>query len=427
MAITRVTTGRYKGQYQIRVQPLDKRTNKRVSLPVCYAATKREAKIRESELWAQYRQNQDGEVGNQRLTECFQHYIEREFAQGRWVGETYRSWQATSTALTRYLPRIKMRQVTEADIRGFVRQYVSERNVTVSRDGVISRFLAHLRCFFAHYGYLYHENPVPKRALERFFRLDEMIVTQQRYLLNDAERHRLITVLRSTIDLANIRESVSKLAIYVDLLTGMRPQELQALRWQNLQLRPEGYVFVINDAWTEHDFQFNGHLKGQRPGVSRETLPLTPELVQLLRCYYAAQRRYLAESGVKNKYNLIFLNLMDYRKCALGWPVTQAAINKMLRRLGKQAGIDPGEQRWSLYSLRHTVATKLANTPGISYPWAAARMGHRLEEFMNTYVHEDRDSRLAMFQLWTKEERTDSAQSLHTHTENVHSLASYQR
>lgn len=52
-----------------------------------------------------------------------------------------------------------------------------------------------------------------------------------------------------------------------------------------------------------------------------------------------------------------------------------------------------------MYTCRHTVATKLGNTPGMSYPWAANRMGNIVKMFMKTYVHVDEDRNAEMSDL----------------------------
>ena len=52
-----------------------------------------------------------------------------------------------------------------------------------------------------------------------------------------------------------------------------------------------------------------------------------------------------------------------------------------------------------MYTCRHTVATKLGNTPNMSYPWAASRLGHSLQMFMRTYVHPDKDLDQSMLEL----------------------------
>jgi integrase len=57
-------------------------------------------------------------------------------------------------------------------------------------------------------------------------------------------------------------------------------------------------------------------------------------------------------------------------------PIDQRGLNELMRKICKKVGVKNNDLRVSMYTCRHTVATKLANIPGISYPWAAYRLGH---------------------------------------------------
>lgn len=100
-----------------------------------------------------------------------------------------------------------------------------------------------------------------------------------------------------------------------------------------------------------------------------------------------------------NPENLIFLNLHDYKAASNKVPITQRSMNLMLKKICTELSIS-SDNKISLYSFRHTVCTKLANKPGISYPWAADRMGHSLEMFMKTYVKTDEDIYDKMMKKW---------------------------
>lgn len=85
-----------------------------------------------------------------------------------------------------------------------------------------------------------------------------------------------------------------------------------------------------------------------------------------------------------NKNDLIMLNIKDCRLCALGYPIVQKSKNDMLKNICEQVGVDSNGLNISMYTCRHTVATKLGNISGMSYSWAASRMGHTVKMFMKT-------------------------------------------
>lgn len=64
---------------------------------------------------------------------------------------------------------------------------------------------------------------------------------------------------------------------------------------------------------------------------------------------------------------------------------------------GRQAGI------FTLIAGQRIDATKLGNTPGMPYPWAANRLGHSVKTFMRTYIHVDEDRNEEMLKLIIKD------------------------
>lgn len=50
--IKKVIKGKHVGQWKVRIQPVDKATGKRISFPVQYANSKKEAIKLERNLWA---------------------------------------------------------------------------------------------------------------------------------------------------------------------------------------------------------------------------------------------------------------------------------------------------------------------------------------------------------------------------------------
>lgn len=403
MTVTKVQSGKYRGQWKVRIQPRDKNTGNKINIPVEYKSSKREATELERKLWADVENGLTYRDGNKVFAESFETYVESQHESGRWGPGTYKDWKYSCQVFYEYFKGAKIKNFNEALVKSFARKYVKDHNVSARRDSVIDRRLAHMRNFFVELvGESIRKNPVPVRAIDKFFRNDEKSVKNIWYVLSNDEICNLRALIYSDLKHADVTKWVSRMAILVDLETGMRPQELQGVKWSDLTVEEEYNVFNIDNAWNERENKLNGHLKARKKGESRNTLPISKELMGYLADYHAKQTQFLYDKSIENHNDFIFLNLNDYRVCSLGYPVKQASLNEMLKGLGKKIGIVNIDKnvRWSMYSLRHTVATKLGNTPNMSYPWAAARMGHTLEEFMETYVHVDRDVSRTMLKNW---------------------------
>lgn len=179
----------------------------------------------------------------------------------------------------------------------------------------------------------------------------------------------------------------------------MRPQELQAIRWNQLIKEGSYNVFEIDNAWSEKLHRLNGHLKSRSHGFSRKTLPISNNLVELLLNYQKKQRKLLRDKGIINRNKFILLIMRDKRLTADGVPIGQASMNIIIKKVAEKIGVNATSKKINMYTCRHTVATKLGNTPGISYPWAAFRLGHTTEMFLKTYVHVAKDKSQAMMDL----------------------------
>ena len=197
-----------------------------------------------------------------------------------------------------------------------------------------------------------------------------------------------------------VSNSASKLAILIESYTGMRVGELQALKFKNIVYEDDNWTFKINNSWSDYTKTFTGSLKARPKGYSRTVLPIPSDVVLLLKQYQVKQDKYFKENNIINSSDLIFLNTHDYASATLSEPIRQKSINDMFKIICDQLEIKSNDKRLSLYSFRHTICTRLANTPNMSYPWAAEKMGHSLQMFMNTYVGVDPSINQKMTKLW---------------------------
>lgn len=397
--IKKMTTGRHKGEYQVRIQPINKITGKRENWPVDYASNRSTAKALERQMWADYEEGMQLADGNAVFAEEFRKYINRK--KNTISPVTYRDWNNSANEFEKYFKNTKIKDISERLVEQFARDFIHKHKATVGRATVIDHRLTHMRSFFNELiGKVVKENPVPEQYLDKFFRKNEFSVRKQRYLFTNSELELIKKQIQGALNHTTIDKWGTRLALWIDLETGMRPGEIQALKFNNL-ITEDGYTtFKINDSWSDYARKFNGTLKARPKGYSRCCLPISQELIDFIDTYKKEQKKFLKYHRLTNPKGLIFLNLHDYKTCANNIPITQKSMNEMLKKICGELNISGNGSQLSMYSFRHTLCTKLANKPGISYPWAAERMGNSLSIFMRVYVKADRDVNQKMMDNW---------------------------
>lgn len=397
--IKKLTSGRNANKYLVRIQPTDQVTGKRICWPIKYTITRKEAIKAERQMWAEYESGLNPSDGKVVFASDFQRYVDQRAKSISIV--TLKAWQETAKSVKDYFEKAKIDQISTAMISQYAHDYVQKHHSTVSKSSNVAKRLVHLRNYFKSLeGKVIKENPVPENALKLFFKHSDFTVAQEWRIFTKAELEKMRQSLIQDLQTNSVEMNGSKLAILLESYTGMRVGELQALKFSNIVQADNYWTFKINDSWSDLAKSFNGSLKARPKGECRTLLPIPESVINLVKHYQTEQNEFLAEHSLTNPLDLIFLNLHDYKKANNKEPITQRSINQMLQKICQQLVVESGGKRMSLYSFRHTICTQLANTPKISYPWAAKKMGHSLNMFMNTYVGLSDDINVQMNQLW---------------------------
>ena len=401
MALTKIKTGKNKGRYRVRIQPIDPVSGKAISIPSKIAKDLQEAKKLERLMWGQYEKSGVNVEEDATFAERFGKYCEKEYEAGRWSKSTYTDWKYSKRLVEKFFGKTKIKDVKEDMIRSFARNYIHTHKGKVSKHSTIERRLQHLRQYFdslKEQGII-KVNPVPKSALKKFFRYDEFTITAEKYIFSDEEVENIKQEI--TKELFDLPTSfwVSRIGLLLILDTGMRPQEVQIVKWSQLINDGEFKVFEINDSWSEKNHAPNHHLKGRAKGFARKTLPLSTETLDILNVFRKKQSEFLKSNDQKNKNDYILLNLRDNRLTSLGIPIGQASMNLIIKKVAKKVKVNNEGKQISCYNCRHTVASKWANTSGIALSFLAFRLGHSVQQLLKTYVHEDADRSQNMMNL----------------------------
>ena len=385
MTIKKVTkeNSKFYNQYRIRVQPMV--NGVKIAVPVHYETTLRKAKLLEKKLVEEAKQGFTPAGANQFLSDALEQWVDHQVELDRWSPITEEAWRYTAKVVKHYCYNLRIKNCDEDAMRKFIHSYVNEHEVTVAAHSTADKILQQLRTFFLTLeGVSIIKSPVPKKALDYFFRKERQSIVKDKYVLTDEELGRLKRFLKKDVDRLPIYNAVSRLALWVEAETGMRPQEIQALCYSNLILSEGHWVFKINNSFSEKEGKFNNHLKSRKIGEWRLTPPITEELRLELLKFKTKQKKFIVEKKIANTKDLIFLTLSDYRLAQENKPISQRTMNDILKEVCKKVDVQNDNLPLTCYSLRTTVGTRLARLGDYSY--ASNRLGNSLAVYMRYYV-----------------------------------------
>jgi integrase len=162
-------------------------------------------------------------------------------------------------------------------------------------------------------------------------------------------------------------------AFYLALATGLRPGEVLALQWADLDL--DAGTLAVRHTWVPGE---NGHGLGKpKTPHSQREIPLSRDVVEVLvawRAAWLAERVY--EVGVEvDDLDLVF-------SWPNGRPMSASTFARWQRRIIAVAGVPA----LSLHGMRHTFAT-LALHAGMPVQVLSERLGHTRSSFtLDVYV-----------------------------------------
>lgn len=156
----------------------------------------------------------------------------------------------------------------------------------------------------------------------------------------------------------------------VAVRTGMRPGEMLALRWSDVDL--EAGTVQINRALSEGEFT------PPKTARSRRRINLSPATITALKSHRKRQlEERMARAGLWEDHGLVFPS-------SVGTPKSQRNLNREFKSAAKRAGLP---QHFKLYDLRHTCATLLLSR-NIHPKYVQELLGHAsIALTLDTYSH----------------------------------------
>jgi integrase len=173
--------------------------------------------------------------------------------------------------------------------------------------------------------------------------------------------------VRALLDASDER---SRALYTVAVRTGMRPGEILALRWSDVDL--EAGTVQINRALSEGEFST------PKTPRSRRRISLSPATVAALKAHRKRQlEERIAKAGLWEDHGLVFPS-------SVGTPKSQRNLNREFKNAAKRAGLP---DHFKLYDLRHTCATLLLSR-NVHPKYVQELLGHAsIAQTLDTYSH----------------------------------------
>src|SRR5918995_49608 len=277
----------------------------------------------------------------------------RDSVQGSVRASTYKSYgQQVRRYLKPSLGRMKLRKLSPMHVQGMYREMqdrgLATRTVQYAH-AVLHRALKQAR----RWGMVSHnvaedvDPPQVKRGEIRPLNRD-----QTRVLLKTAEGHRL--------------EALYIVAVH----TGMRPGEMLALKWDDVDFDSE--TLQLKRALSDGEFT------APKTARSRRRIKLTTGSVKALRAHRKRQlEERMQRAGLWEDHGLVFPS-------TVGTPLCHRNVVRSFKALLRRAGL-PATVR--LYDLRHTCATLLLSR-NVHPKFVQELLGHAsISQTLDTYSH----------------------------------------
>ncbi|MHA5112435.1 tyrosine-type recombinase/integrase [Oenococcus oeni] len=388
-------------RFQAYIQPRDQNDysgKKRVSMYSKWQSTLIQAKKDETDLKIDCHHKL--EITNQHINinmtvyQAYKLYY-RQVRENGSEALTVLSWETTGKFLEKYFDRIKIKDLSENLIRKRCLNYASGKSH--SKDSSISKHLIHLNAFLSYCvkKRILDSNPIPTSYMGQWFgrgvrkKMIEMNKNKVGVrVLEPSEIKSIRNYFKINLHENDPSKNVSKIAIMIDVFTGIRPQEIQALRPSDMIFSTDHdkTAFHISDSWNNKDKFFNHRTK---TGTDRNTLFLPNWATKKLVGFLDQRDKYLKENGFQPNDQPIILNLSNFRYTERSMPLQQTTMNQELRKICCELKLK--ENKISLYWLRHTVSSQLAGMVNGKYEIAADLMGNSIDTFLARYVHPQKE------------------------------------